>query len=297
MNSSLSKGARGDKVKELQKMLIDGGYLDSQYVTGYFGDLTEKALKAFQSKAGIQPSGSFDDVTSGALKNFKGAELVSNHPNIVGTPLGEYMQSLKQSNPGLYYTIAGAAQNGVMITPGMLKNAEDQAKAQLEPYYAQDAQNQRGILDNYLSTTLGKYQNDLSGLRQQASSDFNTLNDQEGQSGTWASSARGERMNSLQNKYNTAFQNLKSGTQGDIYSKLQSQEYNYGAGALPNVSLDSTQVDFSTPAPSFSAVSSQVYNPFNFAGRKNAEKSANVADFTNNTLSSQFYPLSVKTNN
>lgn len=278
-------------------MLIDNGYLDKQYATGYFGDLTEKALKSFQQKAGVQPSGTYDDVTSGALKNFKGADMVANHPNIVGTPLGDYMNELKTSNPGLYYTIAGAAQNGVMITPGMLKNAQDQASTQLEPYYQQDAQNSRGILDNYLNSTLDKYGSDLGSLRASAGTDFNALNDQEGQSGTWASSARGERMNSLQNKYNTAFNNLKSGTQGDIYSKLQAQEYNYGAGATPNVSLDSVQTDFSTPAPSFSSTSSQVYNPFNFAGRKNAEKSANIAGFTNDTLSSQFYPLTAKTNN
>lgn len=295
--SSLTKGSRGDKVKKLQQMLIDQGFLDKQYATGYFGPLTENALKSFQSKAGLPSSGSFDDTTSGALTNYGGSDIIDNHPNLVGTPLGDYLTQLKGTNPGLYYTIAGAAKNGMMITPGMLKQASDQATADVTPYYTQEAQNSKGMLDNYLGTTLGKYSNDLSGLKGQAASDFESLQDQEGQNGTWGSSARQERTNSLQSKYNTAFSNLFNSNKGEINSKLQGQEYNYGAAATPDVSLDQGSVDFSRNAPNFSSISSNVYNPFQFAGRKPTEQSAAVNSFTSENLASQFYPLTPKTNN
>lgn len=295
--STLTKGSRGDKVKELQKMLIDNGLLDKQYATGYFGPLTENALKSFQSKAGLPTSGSFDDMTSSALTNIGGADIIDNHPNIVGTPLGDYMKNLKATNPGLYYTLAGAAKNGVMITPGMLKQAQDQATADVTPYYTQEAQNSKGLLDNYLSTTLGKYNLDKEGLQLSATDDFADLQDKEGQSGTWASNAREERKNSLQSKYATAFANLYNTNKGNIAEKLQGNEYNYGAEATPNVSLDTVTPDFSRPSASFSSTSSAVYNPFNFAGRKLTEKSAAVNDFTNQGLASQFFPLQTKTNN
>lgn len=295
--STLTKGSKGDKVKKLQQMLIDNGMLDKKYATGYFGPLTENALKAFQSKAGLPTSGSFDDTTSHALNNIGGADIIDNHPNLVGTPLGQYMQNLKTSNPGLYYTLAGAAKNGVMITPGMLKQAQDQATTDVTPYYTEEAQNSKGLLDNYLGTTLGKYNTDKASLVQGATDDFSDLQDKEGQNGTWASSARTERANSLQNKYATAFQNLYNTNKGNIAEKLQGQEYNYGKDATPDVSLEQTTPDFSRPAASFSSTSSAVYNPFNFAGRKPTEKAAAINDFTNQGLSSQFFPLTPKTNN
>lgn len=295
--STLTKGARGDKVKQLQQMLIDNGLLDKQYATGYFGPLTENALKAFQSKSGLPTSGSYDDTTSTALSNVGGSDILDNHPNLVGTPLGDYLTNLKATNPGMYYTLAGAAKNGVMITPGMLKRAQDQATADVTPYYTQEAQNSKGLLDNYLGTTLGKYANDSAGLKDSAKTDFEDLQDKEGQNGTWASSARTERMNSLQSKYNSAFSNLYNTNKGNIAEKLQGQEYNYGADATPNVNLEQTTADFSRPAANFSSTSSAVYNPFNFAGRQNTAKAATVNDFTNQGIESQFYPLTPKKNN
>lgn len=295
--STLTKGSRGDKVKQLQQMLIDNGLLDKQYKTGYFGPLTENALKAFQSKSGLPTSGAFDDTTSTALSNIGGADILDNHPNLVGTPLGDYLNNLKTTNPGMYYTLAGAAKNGIMITPGMLKRAQDQATADVTPYFTQEAQNSRGILDNYLNTTLGKYNNDLADLTAGAKTDFEDLQDKEGQNGTWASSARTERMNSLQGKYNSAFSNLYNTNKGNIADKLQGQEYNYGADATPKVDLTQTTADFSRPAANFSSTSSAVYNPFNFAGRQNTAKAATVNDFTNENIASQFYPLTPKKNN
>lgn len=295
--STLIKGSRGQNVKDLQKMLIDNGYLGKEYSTGFFGDLTQTALQKFQKERGLPVSGSFDDVTSNALKSVAGSDLIDNHPNIIGTPLGDYMKELKTSNPGLYYTLANAAQNGVMFTPGMVKAAQSQAESALNPYYEQDAQNSGGILQNYLDTTLSKYAGDVEDTQMSAAADFEKLNDAEGRNGTWSSNARNSRMNSLESTYNNKFADLYNTNKGNIADRLQSQEYNYGAGATPNTQLGSTVANFGSNTPSFASTSAGVYNPFNFAGRKKAEQASNVDAFTKQGLSSQFYPLGVKTNN
>ena len=48
---NLKFGDRGDSVKTLQKLLMDRGYLrtDSMVPTGFFGKLTDAALKSFLS--------------------------------------------------------------------------------------------------------------------------------------------------------------------------------------------------------------------------------------------------------
>lgn len=51
------KGDESGSVKQLQQALCDLKFLDSKYVTGYFGDITENAVRAFQKKYGISQTG------------------------------------------------------------------------------------------------------------------------------------------------------------------------------------------------------------------------------------------------
>lgn len=53
---ALVVGASGEEVRQLQLVLIAGKYLSAS-ATGYFGALTEAALKAYQSAHGIDPLG------------------------------------------------------------------------------------------------------------------------------------------------------------------------------------------------------------------------------------------------
>jgi len=48
LTRNLSRGMSGDDVKALQQFLIDQNFLGSGYDTGYFGPLTETAVKDFQ---------------------------------------------------------------------------------------------------------------------------------------------------------------------------------------------------------------------------------------------------------
>lgn len=267
--STLKQGARGANVKSLQQQLIDAGYLDKQYATGYFGPLTQNALNKFNAEKKMPATNT--EVAS--------VDYLASHPALEGTPEGEYLARIKQTNPELYVSLANTAMRGGAFSPALFATANKQAEELLTPYYDQDRQNSGGILSNYLDSALGNYETDRGQLVNDATTEFRDLNNSEGERGTWSSSGRNLRMNSLENNYNNKFQKLYNMTRGDVNSRLQSQEYNYGAGNTPNVDLTKTNATFGN-TPEFASTSSGVYNPFNFVGRKNAEKSAGVAGLT-----------------
>ncbi len=65
---SLQLGARGEDVRQLQLLLINAGLL-SATSTGYFGPLTEDALKRFQEQHGLGATGEMDSKTQSELDN------------------------------------------------------------------------------------------------------------------------------------------------------------------------------------------------------------------------------------
>ena len=68
----LAKGARGDGVKELQKLLVDLGFplpksLASRSADGVFGPETEGAVRDFQSSRGLKADGIVGKLTMAAF--------------------------------------------------------------------------------------------------------------------------------------------------------------------------------------------------------------------------------------
>lgn len=66
---ALVKDDSSDDVKAMQTRLADLGYVknDDDHVTGYYGDATETAVKAFQKKNGINQTGEADNATLVAM--------------------------------------------------------------------------------------------------------------------------------------------------------------------------------------------------------------------------------------
>ncbi|AIE60078.1 peptidoglycan-binding protein [Bacillus methanolicus] len=62
-DSDLKIGMKNDDVKQLQQFLINKGYFTYQTVTGYYGSITERAVKNFQSAVGLPQTGVFDRKT------------------------------------------------------------------------------------------------------------------------------------------------------------------------------------------------------------------------------------------
>ena len=66
---SLKRDDENDNVKAMQIRLADLGYVknNDDYVTGYYGEQTEKAVKAFQNNNGIKDTGNADNATLKAM--------------------------------------------------------------------------------------------------------------------------------------------------------------------------------------------------------------------------------------
>ena len=73
LNSSTAKangvvlGDSGDTVKRIQELLIKYGYMEAGSATGYFGEVTESAVKQFQGRNGLHADGNVGQQTMSKL--------------------------------------------------------------------------------------------------------------------------------------------------------------------------------------------------------------------------------------
>ncbi len=73
-DTTLKKDMRGDAVTELQKYLKQLGYMDIA-PTGYYGDITKAAVKAFQKKYGLEQDGIAGKQTIGKIEKLTGGKV------------------------------------------------------------------------------------------------------------------------------------------------------------------------------------------------------------------------------
>lgn len=65
----LARGMDGDGVRNLQKVLINLGFLGTEYAIGHFGPRTEAAVRGYQSARGLPQAGVVGPRTRAALNN------------------------------------------------------------------------------------------------------------------------------------------------------------------------------------------------------------------------------------
>lgn len=68
-SDTLKRGEKGSKVKELQSLLMEQGVFNYGEVTGYYGKITEDAVKAFQNNARLKADGVVGEMTWAKLKS------------------------------------------------------------------------------------------------------------------------------------------------------------------------------------------------------------------------------------
>lgn len=76
---TLKEGHKGEKVKALQQALHNAGYLDAQYITGTYGEITAQAVRSFQTAAGLTSSGMANQETQLKLAGYT-APAAPNNP-------------------------------------------------------------------------------------------------------------------------------------------------------------------------------------------------------------------------
>jgi peptidoglycan hydrolase-like protein with peptidoglycan-binding domain len=69
--ADLKVGATGDEVKEIQEILASDSTIFGVKPTGYFGPLTEEAIKKFQERYGLPVTGIVDEATREVMKELK----------------------------------------------------------------------------------------------------------------------------------------------------------------------------------------------------------------------------------
>lgn len=69
--NGLVLGEQGENVKRVQELLSKSGYLSSANATGYFGEITEQAVKTFQTNNNLTVDGSVGIQTLSALSGDK----------------------------------------------------------------------------------------------------------------------------------------------------------------------------------------------------------------------------------
>lgn len=78
-SSLLKEGSEGERVEELQERLCELGYLNKRYITGYFGSLTDDAVKSFQ----LVNSLSVDGVVGSATTKKLNSSSAKKRPEVI----------------------------------------------------------------------------------------------------------------------------------------------------------------------------------------------------------------------
>ena len=74
-------GNKGEKVRQLQQKLVMLGYMDANYTTGQYGQITQDAVTRFQRDHGVDQTGNAGPVTQRALEKAV-AEKMSSDPGV-----------------------------------------------------------------------------------------------------------------------------------------------------------------------------------------------------------------------
>lgn len=137
----------------------------------------------------------------------------------------------------------------------------------LKNYYGEQTTGEQKKSNSNADFSGVDYQNTIDKLNQNLTEDTNTLNDKEGQNGTFGSSARSERMSSLAGKYNNSYQDAynKAVNQAEV-SGVNSQHL-LGADGFNKPSFTQYGVN---PTGKTTMGQSYKYNPF-------SQKSGSIA--------------------
>jgi hypothetical protein len=96
---TLYKGMKDPQVKDLQEMLAyceSSDIYPEKVVSGYYGSLTEAAVKRFQKKYGISPVGTFGPVTRAKANSLYGQGAQAQQPQTGAAGQNQLLQLLQQ---------------------------------------------------------------------------------------------------------------------------------------------------------------------------------------------------------
>jgi peptidoglycan hydrolase-like protein with peptidoglycan-binding domain len=130
-SSSLSVGSRGSAVAQLQATLQAKGYFHQQ-PTGYYGQITQGAVKAFQRDQGISPTGVVGPQTRAALAQGtpqNAPAATTSNGSTPTTHVNTPFYSMKTSNDCYTQARAMAAAAGAHVPRGLGNGLQVETKS------------------------------------------------------------------------------------------------------------------------------------------------------------------------
>ncbi len=111
--NGLAFGMSGDDVKNMQKLLANLGYMKAANATGYFGEITENAVKNYQQANKLGVDGIVGKNTMSALRSGKSAAYTGggSYTTTTNTSKLEKFISVAQSKLGCTYVFAAKGPN------------------------------------------------------------------------------------------------------------------------------------------------------------------------------------------
>lgn len=119
VTNGLVLGDEGDTVKRVQELLIKYGYMNSGSATGYFGEVTERAVKSFQRNNGLSVDG---NVGAKTMSKLTGTSVVyagqSGGGSESGSTGGGQESGAGQDNSG--ETLSGSVSSLIKVAKSKL---------------------------------------------------------------------------------------------------------------------------------------------------------------------------------
>lgn len=314
----LKKGSRGEEVKQLQKMLRDAGYFKYKKDTGYFGDITEQALKDFQTARGLKADGIYGVASSDALTNDAKIRVALANPNLtpeqkkmmqdmytqgdhrinsysmgtvhlpedLGNKVANIQKEVENQNLNNSRDSILLGEGGYIPYDAYDANIKEQMNT-YAPYYDELQRKDRAMFDQSVGNQNRNYNLSVKSLDEGLADDVTDFYDKEANTGVFGSGSRAERLKSIKNKYNNQYSNLYNTAQNNLFNTRTNFAYQYGdAEALKNNNpISRFQVDPTQGNNGQTQIETGgQYDPFNLYGRNNAEK-----DFYSKKASNDYY--------
>lgn len=113
--NGLGLGEQGESIQRVQQLLNKYGYLASANVTGYYGEVTERAVKSFQTQNGLSSDGSVGKMTMAKLtgSDVKRAPAGNSNGSSNG---GSSSGKGNNSSSGKGNSSSGSSGGGTVIT-------------------------------------------------------------------------------------------------------------------------------------------------------------------------------------
>lgn len=220
--------------------------------------------------------------------NYNFINMVLNNPALQGTQeLEMFKEMVAKGDPRVGSVYFGMGQ---FMTPETVKKYSQAGYEDVNPYFDREKDIAERELKNTQEAKANEYNINVAQLKQQLEDEKRALDSQEGERGTFGSSAREQRLRSFENQYQNNFSSLLNQAKAGLESSALKGEELLGAGVqvpeLQGVSLNLSQ---SSPAKVQSAAGYR-YNPFNRgAGNLEAQRATSATTRGNQRLQSDFY--------